>query len=113
MKVTEAFFSIEVGDMDRASAFYVAAFDAEVTFASPRWSSLRIAGVRLGLFHHPALETKKIGLHFAVDDLEAACAAIASAGGTVLHAAVEVAPGVVTADVADTEGNGFTLTVAS
>jgi predicted enzyme related to lactoylglutathione lyase len=55
--VTETFFSVDVADMPRATAFYVGALGAVVVFASP-------------------------GL----------------------------APGVVLADVTDTEGNGFALT---
>jgi predicted enzyme related to lactoylglutathione lyase len=112
VKVAETFFSVEVGDMSRATAFYAAALEATVAFTSPAWSSLRIAGVRVGLaaVAHPA--GGKTGLHFAVSDLTAARADVERAGGRVVAAAVEVAPGVVIAEVADTEGNVFTLTQA-
>lgn len=109
MIVRETFFSVDVGDMDRATEFYVGAFGAEVMFATPGWSSLRIAGVRIGLFLNPVRAAGRIGLHFAVDDLTAACAGVERAKGAIVTAAREVAPGVVIADVADTEGNSFTL----
>jgi hypothetical protein len=42
-----------VENMERGIAFYVCAFGAEVVFASPTWTSLRIAGVRLALALSP------------------------------------------------------------
>ena len=113
MTVVETFLSVDVDDMDRATAFYVAALGAEIAFATPRWTSLRVAGVRLGLFANPGHPRGRIGLHFVVDDLAATGAAIARAGGAVLTASTEVAPGVVTSDVCDTEGNAFSLRQAN
>jgi predicted enzyme related to lactoylglutathione lyase len=110
MTVRETFFAIEVRDMDRATRFYASAFGAEVVFASAGWSSLRIAGVRVGLalaLDHAGCRT---GLHFAVDGLAAARAEVERAGGRVVAASIEVAPGVVVAEVADSEGNTLTLT---
>jgi predicted enzyme related to lactoylglutathione lyase len=109
VKVSETFFGVEVADMQRAAAFYVEALGATVAFTSPAWSSLRIAGVRLGLALRADHAAAKIGLHFVVDDLAAARAAVAGAGGRASGPAVEVAPGVFIADVTDTEGNTFTL----
>jgi predicted enzyme related to lactoylglutathione lyase len=108
MTVSETFFSLQVDDMERATAFYVAALGASVLWASERWSSLRIAGVRVGLFHHPGHGRGHVGLHFAVSDLDQARAAIERAGGSVA-APEEVAPGVIVADATDTEGNTFAL----
>jgi predicted enzyme related to lactoylglutathione lyase len=109
--VTETFFAVEVTDMPRVIAFYTAAFEATVLFRTDRWTSLRIAGVRVGLsLAEPA--QRKIGLHFAVGDLTAACRAIGAAGGRVLEPLLEPTPGVTLAYVADTEGNAFTLTRA-
>jgi predicted enzyme related to lactoylglutathione lyase len=107
--VSETFFSVDVDDMERATAFYVAAFDASVIFATADWTSLRIAGVRLGLFRHPGHGGGRIGLHFAVTDLAAARAAVERAGGRAAGPATEVAPGVVIAEVTDSERNSFTL----
>lgn len=105
----ETFFSVDVKDMQRATAFYVDALGASVAFASPRWSSLRIAGVRVGLALDPEHEASRTGLHFAVRELAAACADIERAGGRVVLPAVEVAPGVILAEVVDSEDNTFTL----
>ena len=95
--------------MQRAARFYVTALEATVLFESSQWTSLRIAGVRVALFLQPGMQAGTVGLHFAVRDLEAARAEVQRAGGVVLGASVEVAPGVVIANVADTEGNTFTL----
>jgi predicted enzyme related to lactoylglutathione lyase len=106
---TETFFSVEVTDMQRATAFYVDAFGALVAFASPDWSSLRIAGVRLALSLNPEHGANRVGLHFVVSDLQTARADVERAGGRLAAPAIEVAPGVVIADVTDSEGNTFTL----
>jgi predicted enzyme related to lactoylglutathione lyase len=111
MDVTETFFSVEVEDLQRATAFYVNALGATVVFSSAGWSSLRIAGVRVGLA--PGLEhmtSRAVGLHFAVSDLAIARADVERAGGCIVSSPVEVAPGVVIVRCDDTEGNTFTLT---
>ena len=113
MSVTEAFFSVDVEDMQRATAFYVNAFGATVVFSSARWSSLRIAGVRIGLAQVPEGAASRVGLHFAVSDLANASAAVERAGGCVASTPMEVAPGVVIVRVTDTEGNTFTLSGAA
>ena len=106
--VVETFVSIEVNDMDRAVAFYTGALGATASFTSPMWSSLHVAGVRIGLFRHDHAPCRT-GLHFVVDDLEVAHIAIERAGGKIAVAASEVAPGVVVSDAVDTEGNTFAL----
>ncbi|MGH9288903.1 MAG: VOC family protein [Acidimicrobiales bacterium] len=113
MKVRETFLSIPVADMERARRFYVAAFDASVQYESQLWSSLRIAGVRLGLNASGHDAGGRSGLHFVVDDLAVACEAIVSAGGEVVAHPSEIQSGVVLADVADTEGNIVTLSLAT
>jgi predicted enzyme related to lactoylglutathione lyase len=113
VQVRETFFSIPIADMERAQRFYVGAFDAAVQYASPVWSSLRIAGVRVALDASPADAGLKSGLHPVVADLEVACDAIARAGGVVVRGETEVQPGVVLAEAADPEGNVFTLSLAT
>jgi predicted enzyme related to lactoylglutathione lyase len=81
-----------------------------VVFSSAGWSSLRIAGVRVGLALNPDASNGRTGLHFAVADLAAARTAVERAGGSVVASPAEVAPGVVVVDVMDTEGNTLTLT---
>ena len=108
--VTETFFSVEVLDMRRATAFYVKALGARVTFASPGWSSLMIAGVRIGLALKARHEGAATALHFAVYDLERTGAQIEQAGGSVSPSPVELTPGVVLVRCRDSEANTFTLT---
>jgi predicted enzyme related to lactoylglutathione lyase len=108
MAVIETFFAVDVTDMERAKAFYVQVFGATVTFTSPGWSSLLIAGVRVGLALTPEHGGGRIGLHFAVTNFEAVRAAIERAGGRTSEV-VAVAPGVIVAASTDTEGNTFTL----
>lgn len=110
VSVTETFFSVNVEDMQRATAFYVQAFGATVLFSSPGWSSLRIAGVRVGLALAAEPTGGAVGLHFAVSDLAEATAAVERAGGCIASSPMEVAPGVVVVQVIDTEGNTFALT---
>ncbi len=105
--VEEMFFSIYVNDMERAAAFYVDVLGAEVDFTSPTWKSLVIAGIRVSLVlreHEPS----PLGLHFIVDDVALACAAVVRAGGQV-EAATEASHGTVIAEVRDSEGNAFTV----
>ncbi len=114
MAVVSTYFMVIVADMDRATAFYRDAFGANVKFASPYWTSLSIAGVAIGLHHGGDAETREIGLGFDVDDLDAACAGVTAAGGTVVKAP-EHRPqeGITIATIADTEGNQYSLTLAA
>jgi len=98
--------------MQRAAAFYETAFGAAVVFSSPGWSSLLIAGVRLGLALNVEHRNTKVGLHFAVSDLASARAEVQRAGGRMVGWPIEVAPGVIVVEVTDTEGNAITLTQA-
>lgn len=107
MRVEEMFVSVHVNDMERATAFYADALGATVEFASPTWSSLVIAGIHVSLVLREH-ERSAIGLHFIVDDLALACAAIVRAGGQIA-AATEASHGTVIAEVSDSEGNELTL----
>jgi predicted enzyme related to lactoylglutathione lyase len=123
VRVIEAFFHssvvrkltrrIPVADMERARQFYVRAFDASVQYASPVWSSLRIAQVRLTLNARSSETALKTGLHLVVNSLELASDVIVTAGGVVVTDPIEIQPGMVVADAADTERNVFTLLLAS
>jgi predicted enzyme related to lactoylglutathione lyase len=108
VQVTETFFALEVADMARASAFYQTVFGATVRFASAVWTSLDVAGVRIGLAPSERAGASS-GLHFAVTDLAEACRDVERGGGRVLRAREEVAPGITLASIADTEGNAVTL----
>ena len=100
------FFYVQVRDMDRALMFYVNAFSARVEHISPTWCSLVIAGVRVNLVMRHT-DTLTSALHFVVDDIVQACAAVALAGGEI-EPAVEDAHAVVV-EALDTEGNLFTF----
>lgn len=101
------FVSVDVNDMQRAVTFYEHALGAIVDYASPMWSSLVIAGVRVSLVFREH-EPSSTGMHFIVDDVALACAAVARAGGQ-MAPAVEASHGIVIAEVIDTEGNTFTV----
>ncbi len=108
-KISETFFSIHVQDMDRAMLFYKNALGAINKWSSPRWSSLEVAGVRIGLFSNSEHKGGRVGLHFAVTDLAEACASVEKEGGKTVSPASAVAPEVLVAEVADSEGNVFSL----
>jgi predicted enzyme related to lactoylglutathione lyase len=107
--VLETFVTVQVADMPRATRFYTTALQASVSHALAFFSSLHVAGVRVGLAlverHQPTIT----GLHFSVADLDAARADVERAGGRVVAPRVEVAPGVFVADCVDSEGNTFVL----
>ena len=107
MRVQELFVSVYVSDMERATAFYERALGATVDYASPTWSSLILAGIRVSLELRKG-ESSSVGMNFIVDDLALACAAVARAGGEI-EPAVETSGGTVIAEVLDTEGNALTL----
>jgi predicted enzyme related to lactoylglutathione lyase len=112
-EVAETFLSVRVADMDRATTFYSQSLGALTSWASPRWSSVKIAGVRVGLFADAEHGGGRVGLHFAVTNLAAACSSIERAGGKIITSASQIAPGVLVAEVSDTEGNVFSLQEAS
>jgi predicted enzyme related to lactoylglutathione lyase len=105
--------SLSVIDMDRATTFYSKSLSALATWISPRWSSLRVAGVRIGLFANSEYGGARVGLHFVVTNLAAACSSIERAGGKIIASASQVAPGVLVAEASDTEGNIFSLQEAA
>jgi len=107
MRVQEMFFSVHVSDMQRALTFYANALGATVDFASPTWSSLLIAGIRVSLVLRPH-EPSASGIHLIVDDVALGCAAVMWCGGQVAPA-IEGSHGSVIVEATDTEGNTFTL----
>jgi len=109
VKVSEVFFSLDVNDMQRATTFYTTVFGATVSYATPRWTSLHLARVRIGLFLNPKHSGAHAGVHLGVPDLDAACAAVERGGGKIAMAAMQAAPDVFIAEATDTEGNVFTL----
>ncbi len=107
MSVTETFFALHVRDMERARRFYAAAFGAQENATTPRWTSLRIAGVRVGL--SLGGEPGPTGLHFAVQNLRATIDQVTGAGGAMTMAPTDLGGGVTIAGVRDSEGNELKL----
>jgi predicted enzyme related to lactoylglutathione lyase len=112
MRVVETICILPVADMDRATRFYGGVFGAEVKFASPYWSSIVVAGVRVGLHGGATGERRDSGIGFVVDDIDAACAMAEAAGGAVVSPPSVREEGVVLAAIADTEGNEVSLSLA-
>ena len=111
MTVTKAYFMLHVVDMDRAAGFYREGVGLGVRFVSPDWSELAWGDATVAL-HGGATSTERrlAGLGFEVDDLDSACKQIVAAGGMIVNAPRD-RPGepIRLADVADTEGNVFSL----
>jgi predicted enzyme related to lactoylglutathione lyase len=110
MQVTKTYFMLMVKDMDRAVRFYEAAIGLSSVFTSPEWSELACGGATVALHGGGDGSPTRTGLGFEVDDLEAACSAVTSAGGTILMPPSDRAgEGIRLADAQDTEGNSFSL----
>jgi predicted enzyme related to lactoylglutathione lyase len=82
MKVTKAYFMLMVRDMDQAVAFYRGTFGLKVRYQSPEWTEMAWGDAVVAL--HRGNPSGSLGLGFEVDDLEAACQAVAAAGGQVV-----------------------------
>ena len=107
MEVLKSYFMLTVQDMDRATGFYRDVFGLSVRFVSPEWSELAWRDATIA-FHGGRAdgEYQQTGLGFEVDDVDAACAAVAAAGGTVVAPPADRAgERIRLAEVADTEGN--------
>ena len=107
MKVTKAYFMLMVDDMDRATAFYRDVFALSGGFVSPEWSELAW-GDAIVAFHggRGGDEPRRTGLGFEVDDLEAACDAVAAAAArSSMPPSDRPGEPIRLAEVADPEGN--------
>ncbi len=109
-RVTAVKFILMVQDMNRAIEFYSKTFGLSIGFRSPDWSELTAGDAVVALHAGGSGQRVDTGLGFQVDDIEAAVAAVSTAGGSVLRA--PHAPGdegILLADLVDTEGNGFMI----
>src|SRR4030095_13734502 len=91
MKVTKTYFMLFATQMERTVGFYRDAFGLEVRRESPYWSELSWGDATIALHGReqaPSGETET-GLGFEVDDLEAACKAVETAGGRVVEPPVD------------------------
>lgn len=112
MRVEKLKYIIWAQDLPRAVRFYREVFEAEVVRESAVMAELVVAGSTIGV--HSGGEGKRTwtGLAFQMPDLHGACAALKSAGGSVLREPVDTAEEAAhLAMCADPEGNEIMLTV--
>ncbi len=111
MDVQKVIFMLKAQDMDRAVVFYKDVMGLEVRSQSSVWSELVHGDATVALHGGGDGEHTPTGLGFTVADIEAACQEVARGGGRVVKAPL-ARPGepIKLAQVADSEGNGFSLT---
>ena len=110
MKIQALKYILSAQDMDRAVQFWRDAIGLQVALHTPHWSELRWGDATVALHGGGRGEYHATGLGFQVEDIEAACAEVAAAGGTVRQAPVDrPQEGIRIADLADPEGNGFQI----
>jgi predicted enzyme related to lactoylglutathione lyase len=107
--VTRTYFMITVTDMTRAVTFYREVLGPVIRHESDTWSELKLgdATVALHASDHPS--PKHTGLAAEVSDLYTAYHAVLTFGGQVLTGPASDPSGQLSYEVADTEGNTFTL----
>jgi predicted enzyme related to lactoylglutathione lyase len=98
-------------DVVRGASFYKNALGLKSGgYESPEWTELVENGTTVALHHGGGSAERDTGLGFYVDDIDAACKAVAIAGGKVLKAPqARTDEGIVLATAVDTEGNRFSL----
>ena len=97
-----------VPDLDRAKAWYAAAFAQQPYFDQPFYVGFSIAGYELGLDPNPAAGRPGSGgsvAYWRVDDIDGAVGHFTGAGATVVTAAQDVGDGIKVATVGDPFGN--------
>jgi predicted enzyme related to lactoylglutathione lyase len=110
MKVTKTYFMLMAADVRRGASFYKKAFGLEPGYESPEWTELRQNGTTVALHGGGGATERDTGLGFYVDDIDAACAAVASAGGKIAKQPQErPGEGIKLATAVDTEGNRFSI----
>jgi predicted enzyme related to lactoylglutathione lyase len=107
MKITKAYFTVPVADMDRALSFYRDVLGLSVGFTSPDWSELSWRDATVALHGGGGSEARESWLGFYVEDLDGALAEIEDAGGRRGEERTE--GGVRLMSVIDTEGNSLTV----
>ena len=103
-------FLLSAQDMDRAIAFYRDVIGLEVKECSPWWSELTFGTAIIALHGGGDGEFRRTGLSFTVDDIDAACEAVAQGGGRIRSGPDDRGDeGIHLAELADPEGNGFMM----
>jgi predicted enzyme related to lactoylglutathione lyase len=111
--VTRTYFTLSVFDMARAVAFYRGVLGPVVRVESPTWSELKLGDATVALHTTPVPSPRYTGLGVEVVDLHAAYHAVTALGGKVLSGPSPDPTGNVSYEVADTEGNTFTIAGAT
>jgi predicted enzyme related to lactoylglutathione lyase len=110
VKVTKTYFMLMAGDVGRAASFYKKVFGLKTGFESPDWTELVQNGTTVALHGGGPTAERDTGLGFYVDDIEAACAAVALSGGRILkRPEARLGEGITLATAVDTEGNRFSI----
>ncbi len=110
MKIRKTYFMLMAADVARAASFYKRAFGLQPGYESPDWTELRSDGATVALHGGGTAEPRDTGLGFEVDDIDGACAAVRSAGGTIVKEPERrKGEGITLAIAADTEGNRFSI----
>lgn len=97
-----------VRDLDRAKAWYTAAFQQAPYFDQPFYVGFNIGGYELGLDPNPAGATPGPGgtvAYWRVDSIDDAIREFVAAGATLQHAAHDVGEGIKVGSVGDPFGN--------
>lgn len=110
MQIEGVIFMLMVQNMDRAVAFYRDVVGLDPRSASPMWTELTRGDATVALHGGGDGEFHDTGLSFQVGDVDGACREVTQGGGRLLKGP-EDRPGepIRLAHLADTEGNGFTM----
>lgn len=111
--VTRTYFTLSVTDMARAVAFYRGVLGPVVRVESPTWSELKLGEATVALHTTPVPAPRYSGLGVEVVDLHAAYHAVVALGGRILSGPSPDPLGNASYEVADTEGNTFTIAGAT
>jgi predicted enzyme related to lactoylglutathione lyase len=102
----------QVGDLDRAKAWYREAFESEPYFDEPFYVGFNIGGYELGLDPDPSERSTGPGgavAYWGVDAIESALVRFIGVGATVISPIRDVGAGIRVATVADPFGNPIGL----
>ena len=109
MKVQDVFYMVMVQDMERCVRFYRDVLGLDVNDQSPEWSRLALGDAVIVLRGGGTGELAWTGLHFEVEDIQDASLRVEEGGGRILSWPHRANGWAALADMADTEGNGFTF----
>ncbi|TMG47804.1 MAG: hypothetical protein E6H91_08000 [Chloroflexi bacterium] len=108
MKVTKTYVRLLTADVAKAADFYRRALGLATRYESPSWTELSADGGIVALHDGGAKRPTETHLGFEVDDIAAACSAVAREGGEIVAPAADQY-GILVARAADPDGNRFWL----